>query len=105
MKKYVFSNANRCQMQLSEPAWQTKVLAEINDDKCYQEDAAQAQDEFLQTFEADLAAGYIPGKAMEHASDTTHRFGYIKDIKTAFGETFDAEIDLLLLRVSFIKTN
>lgn len=103
MKKIYFRNLNSSSMSLSSPAWQADVLHRVQLE--YAGRAVAVSNEIERKFkEAEYGEGYI-ATTFDEILRSVPRYCYIKHIEDGFGGEYDAEIDLALHTVQFIKVN
>ena len=89
----------------AEPRWKLDLMKRINDE--FHDQAVEVNQEFraaaLEIVKNPDAIYAYP--AVENIVRNTPRYTYIKNITAPDGTTYDAEIDLLSMRVLFIEIN
>lgn len=104
MEKIRFSNISRSPMTAYSPAWQEKIMDRVSDE--FSSAAVETSEKIREEFEKiseKIKPGYF-ATAINSIMKRTPRYTYIKHIETPFGEKYDAEIDLILHTVNFIRT-
>lgn len=89
----------------AEPRWKLEIMKRINEE--FHAQAVEANQAFraaaLEIVKNPDAIYAFP--AVENIVRNTPRYTYIKNIAAPDGTTYDAQIDLLSMRVSFIEIN
>ena len=97
----IFKNMSNSPMQLNTPDWQLDVMKRIEEE--YSDSAIECSEAFAEKVkkmtETTLPAYY--GIQIQEILFNSPRYAYISDIKSPFGETYTAEIDLIMHTVFF----
>ena len=98
-----FTNLNASPMTLVSPKWQTELIAQISEE--FHDQAVAVNEEFRQK-----VAGIVnnpdaiySGPAVFRIVRELPKLAYIKAYDAPDGHTYDVQIDLLAMTVSFIE--
>lgn len=100
-QKVIFRNLSKSPMLLTTPDWQTAVMKRVAEE--YTNDAIECSEAFAEKVkkmtETTLPAYY--GVQIQEILFKSPRYAYISDIKGDWGDTYTAEIDLIMHTVTF----
>lgn len=101
--KHRFTNLDASPMTLVSPKWQTELITRISEE--YNEEAVKVNEEFRQRAAeiVDNPKAIYSGPAILRLVREIPKITYIKAYDAPDGHTYDVQIDLLAMTVSFIE--
>ena len=97
-----FENMNRSLVSAADPKWQTDIIKRIEED--YSDAAKKINKDYREALLSVLSnEKVLAGPAAKKIAKELPRYAFVKGIAAPDGARYDAQIDLLLCRVDFIK--